>query len=116
MRAQREVVVLVPREARQIEDDDELDPALVRAAVLAGASGARSGQRFHTLAFLAESREHVDALALAVRLTRLELGRQTQVLGLLLRADANVDDRADHLWKLSAVIGRRQGTSSRHGS
>jgi phosphoserine aminotransferase len=63
MRAQREVVVLVPREARQVEDDDELDAALVRAAELQQLLqlGAIGGLR--ALAFLAESREDVEALA-----------------------------------------------------
>ena len=64
MRAQREVVVLLPREARQVEDDDELDPAFVRAAELQQLLqlGAVGGLR--ALAFLAESREDVEALAL----------------------------------------------------
>jgi hypothetical protein len=33
VRAQREVVVLVPREARQVEHDHEMDAALVQSAV-----------------------------------------------------------------------------------
>jgi hypothetical protein len=44
------------------------------------------------------------------------LRRQTEVVGLLFRADANVDHRADHLRQLSANIRRRQGASSRHSS
>src|SRR5204863_8298974 len=80
MRAQREVVVLVPRESCQVEDDDELDPALVRTAELQELLklGAVSGLR--ALALLSESREHIEALALAVFLAGLQLGRQTQVL------------------------------------
>jgi hypothetical protein len=39
------------------------------------------------------------SLAAAVFLTRAELRRQTQVLRLLLGADANVDHRADHGWQ-----------------
>ena len=67
MRPQREMVVLVPRESGEVEDDDELDPALVRAAELQELLklGAVSGLR--ALALLSESREHVEALALAVR-------------------------------------------------
>jgi hypothetical protein len=43
-----------------------------------------------------------------------KLRRQTQGVGLLLRADANAAHRADHLRQLSANIGRRQGAPSRH--
>ena len=68
------------------------------------------------LAFLVEAFEDLVALPTAVLLAGTELGRQTEVLGLLLRADANVDHRADHLRQLSAIIERRQGVSSRHGS
>ena len=50
----------------------------------------------------------------AVLLASAQLGRQTEVLGLFLRADANVDHRADHFWQLSAITGRRQATSSGH--
>ena len=60
MRAQREMVVLVPREARQVEDDDELDGAFVRAAELQKLLefGAIGGLR--ALAFLAESPKHLE--------------------------------------------------------
>ncbi|PYR07982.1 MAG: hypothetical protein DMF99_20795 [Acidobacteria bacterium] len=103
MRAQREMVVLVSREARQVEDDDELDGAFVCAAKLQQLLqfGAIGGLR--ALAFLAESREDVEGLALAVVLAGLQLRRQTEVLGLLLGADAHVDYRAYHLRQLRPV-------------
>ncbi|HYT73536.1 MAG TPA: hypothetical protein VEL79_02205 [Vicinamibacterales bacterium] len=71
MRTEREVVVLLSREARHIKDDDELDGAFVLAAELQqflqlGAIGGLG-----VLAFLAESREHVKALPLAVLLAGL---------------------------------------------
>ena len=76
MPPQREVVVLLTRKARQVEDDNELDPALVRATELQqllefGAIGGLGA-----LAFFAESREYVEALSLAVLLACLHLCRQ----------------------------------------
>ena len=75
MRAQGEVVVLLPRESRQVEDDDELDLALVVATELQQLLqlGAIGGLR--ALAFLTESREHVETLTLAVFLAGLQLRR-----------------------------------------
>ena len=66
------MVVLVPREARKVEDDDELDGAFVRAAELQKLLqfGAIGGLR--ALAFLAESREDVEGLALAVLFAGLD--------------------------------------------
>ncbi|HEY2434318.1 MAG TPA: hypothetical protein VGI12_16705 [Vicinamibacterales bacterium] len=102
------MVVLVSRKARQVEDDNELDIPLVRAAELQQLLqlGAVGGLR--ALPFLAESREHVEALALAVLLAGLQLGRQTQVLGLLLGADAHVDHRADHVRQHRPAVRRSQ--------
>jgi len=93
VRADREVVVLVPREARQVEDDDELDGALVLRAKLQQLLefGAIGGLR--ALAFRAESRAYVEALALAVFLAGLQLRRQTEVLGLLLVLTRTCDVR-----------------------
>ena len=48
-----------------------------------------------------EAFENLVALPAAVLLAGAELGRQTEILGLLLRADANVDHRADHLGSLA---------------
>jgi len=80
MRAQREVVVLVPSESCQVEDDDELDPALVDTAVLQQLLQFRAVGSLRALALFAESSEDFEALTLAVFLAGLELRRQTQIL------------------------------------
>ena len=56
----------------------------------------RQNDGLRALAFLTESCEDFEALTLAVLLAGLELRRQTQILGLLLRAHTNVNHRADH--------------------
>ena len=96
MRAEREVVVLLPREPREVVHDDEVDLALVRAAVLQQRLELAAVRGLGALAFFVEAFEDLVALAAAVLLAGAELGRQTEVLRLLLRADANVDHRADH--------------------
>src|SRR5262245_21250223 len=63
-----------------------------------------------------ETLEDFEAVAPTVLLTSAKLRWQAEILGLLFRADANVDHRADHLWQLSANIGRRQDAWSRHRS
>ncbi len=95
-RAQREVVVLVPREARQVEHDHEVDAALVRAAERQQPLQFGAVRRLRALALFLEAREDVEPFATAVVFAGAELGRETQVLGLLLRADADVDDGAGH--------------------
>jgi hypothetical protein len=55
MRAEREVVVLLSRESRQVEDDHELDGALVLAAELQQLLELGAVGGFRALAFLAES-------------------------------------------------------------
>ena len=72
--------------------------------------------RLGALALFLEAVEDLEAVTSAVLFAGAKLRRQAEVLGLLFRADANVDHRADHLRQLSADIGRRQGASSRHGS
>ena len=116
MCTEREVVVLLPREAREVVHDHEVDLALVCAAVLQQRLELTAVRGLGALAFFVEAFEDLVALPTAVLLAGAQLRRQTEVLGLLLRADANVDHRADHLRQLSAIIGRRQGVSSRHGS
>jgi hypothetical protein len=114
VRVKREVVVLLPRESREVVHDDEVDLALVCAAVLQQRLELTAVRSLGALAFFVEAFEDLVALPTAVLLARTELGRQTEVFRLLLRADANVDHRADHFWQLSANIGRRQGASSCH--
>ena len=71
MRAEREVIVLFASESRQVENHDKLHPALVRPAEVQELLefGAVGGLR--ALAFLAESCENLEALALAVFLAGL---------------------------------------------
>jgi len=57
---------------------------------------------------LAETREHFEALALAILLAGLQLRRQTEVLGLLFGADAHVDHRADHVRQHRPAVRRSQ--------
>src|SRR3954452_1252398 len=116
MRAEREMVVFLPREAREVVHDNEVDLALVCAAVLQQRLELTALRGLGALAFLVEAFEDLIALPTAVLLAGTELCRQTEVLRLFLRADANVDHGADHLWQLSADIERRQGASSCHGS
>jgi hypothetical protein len=110
------MIVLLPREAREVVDDDEMDLALVCSAVLQEILQLAAVGGLGALALLLEALEDLKPVASAVLFAGTELRRQTQILGLLLRADANVDHRTDHLWQLSANIGRRQDASSGHGS
>ena len=71
--------------------------------------------RLGALSLLLKTLEDFETVAPTVLLASAKLRRQAEVLGLLFRADANVDHRADHLWQLNANIGRPQGASSRHG-
>ena len=88
----------------------------MRAAVLQEILQLAAVSRLGALTVLMETRKDFKAVASAILFTSAQLCRQAQVLGLLLRADANVDHRADHLGQLSAIIGRRQGASCGHGS
>ena len=108
------MVVFVAREARQVKHDHEMDAALVqpteRQQVLKLAAVGRLG----TFAFLVEPFEDFVALAAAVLLAGAKLGRQAEVLGLLLRADAYVDHRADHGWQRRSIRRVRQAAFARH--
>jgi hypothetical protein len=87
----------------------KLNLALVRAAVLQQCLKLAAVRGLGALAFLVEALEDFVALTAAILLARAELRRQTEVLGLLLRAHADVDHRADHRSQLSAIVGVRQG-------
>jgi hypothetical protein len=54
------------------------------------------------------------ALAAAVLFASAKLGRQAEILGLLLCADANVDHRADHCWQRRSIRGLGQAAFARH--
>jgi hypothetical protein len=103
------VVVLLSREARQVVDDHEVDLALVRATELEKVLELGPVRGLGALAFFLEPLKDLVSFALAVLLARAQLRRQTEVLGLLLRAHADVDHRADHRTQLSAIVGARQG-------
>ena len=115
MRPEREVVVLLAREPREVEDDDEVNLALVRPAVLQQSLQLTAVGGLCALAFFLEPFEDLVALPAAVLFARTKLRGQAEVLGLLLRADANVDHRADHRRQLRPIRGRGQGVSPRHG-
>ena len=68
MRVKREVVVLLPREAREVVDDHEVDLALVRSAVLQQRLELAAVRGLGALAFFVEAFEDVVALPAAVLL------------------------------------------------
>jgi hypothetical protein len=84
MRAKSEVVVLLACEARQIEDDDEVNASLVCPAVLQESLELGAVRRLGALPFLLETLEYLIALTTTVLLARAELGRKAEILCLLL--------------------------------
>src|SRR5690606_38059631 len=82
VRAQREVVVLLAGEARQVENDDELHLAFVRSAVLQKPLQLRAVRGLRALTLFPEPLEDLEALAVAVLLAGPELRGQAQILGL----------------------------------
>ena len=109
------MVVLVPREARQVEHDHEMHAALVQPAEREQVLKLAAIRGLGALAFLVEPFEDLVALAAAVLLARAKLGRQAEILGLLLRADANVDHRADHDRQRRSIRRLGQAAFARHG-
>ena len=95
MRAQREVVVLVPREARQVEHDHEVNTALVQPAEPEQVLKLTAIRRLGALAFLVEAFEDFVALAAA----------EVEVRAMLEQATA---------FEASVVLGRFM-IQSRHG-
>jgi hypothetical protein len=73
-------------------------------------------RRLRALAFFVEAFEDLVSLPATVFFAGAKLGRQTEILGLLLRADANVNHRADHDRQIRSVRRHRQIASLRHGS
>ena len=115
MRAQREVIVLVACEAGQVEHDHEVHAALVQSAECQQVLELAAIGGLGALAFLVEAFDDLVALAAAVFLAGAKLRRQAQILGLLLRADANIDHRADHDWQRRSIRRLGQGAFARHG-
>jgi len=81
---QREVVVLVPCEPCEVERDDEVNLALVRAAVRQQSLQFGPVCRLRALAFFLEALDDLEALAVAVLFAGPKLGRQAQVFSLLI--------------------------------
>ena len=104
------MIVLFASESRQVEDHDERHSAFVRPAEVEELLEFGAIRGLRALAFLAESCENFEPLTLAVFLARLQLRGQTQILGLLFRADPDVDDRADQLRQLRPL---RRGSQAR---
>jgi hypothetical protein len=75
MRPQSEVVVLFAREAREVEDDDEVNLALARPAVLQQSLELTAVRGLGALAFLVEAFEDLVALATAESSDRPTYGR-----------------------------------------
>src|SRR5262249_5172365 len=97
------------------EHDDKVDAALVQPAEREQVLELAAIRGLGALAFLVKAFEDLVALAAAVLFARAKLGRQAEILGLLLRADANVDHRAHHGRQIRLVRGPTQGAFSRHG-
>ena len=76
MGTEREVVVLLARKSREVVYDDEVDFALMRAAVLQQCLELTAVRGLGALAFFVETFEDVVALATAVLLAGTELGRR----------------------------------------
>ena len=104
MRAQREVVVLVPREAGQIEDHQEVHFAFVAAAVREHPLELAPVRSFRAFAFFFEALEDLETFAAAVLFADSELCGQAEVFRLLFGTDADVNNRANHGSQLSAVV------------
>src|SRR5258705_10105511 len=108
------MVVLVPREARQVEHDHEMHAALIQPAVREQVLKLAAIRGLGALAFLVKAFEDLIALAAAVLLTGTELGGQAEIFGLLLCAHANVDHRADHGGQRRSIHQLGQVASPRH--
>jgi hypothetical protein len=74
-----EMIVLVAREARQVEHDHEMDAAFVQTAVCEQALELAAVRGLGTLALFVEAFENFVALAAAVLFARAELRWQTEV-------------------------------------
>ena len=109
------MVILVAREAGQVEHDHEMDQALGQAAECEQLLKLTTVRRLGALAFLVEAFDDLVALAAAVLFARAELRWQPEVLGLLLRADAHGDHRADHDQQIRPICGHGQDAFARHG-
>ena len=83
MRTQSEVIVFVPREARQVEHNHAMHTALVQATEREQVLKLAAVRRLRALTFLVEAFQDLVALTAAVFLAGAKLGRQAEILGLL---------------------------------
>jgi hypothetical protein len=95
-RPEREVIVSVAREPRQVEHDHEVHAALVLAAERPQILELAAVGRLGAFPFFVEALDHYVALTATILFARAQLGRQAEVIGLLLRAHPHVDHCADH--------------------
>ena len=84
------MIVLLSCEPREVVHDNEVNLALVRAAVLQEVLQLAAVGRFGALALLLEAAEDLEAVTSAVLFAGAKLRRQAEVFRLLFRADANV--------------------------
>jgi len=91
-----------------------MQAALVHPAVREQVLKLAALRGLGTLAFFVEAFENFVALAAAVLFARAKLRWQAEVLGLLLRADAYVDHRADHGWQRRSIRRLGQAAFARH--
>lgn len=104
MRAQCKVIVLVPREARQIEDDEEVHFAFVSTAVSEHPLKLAPVGSLRAFAFFFEALEDLETFAAAVLFADPELSGQAEIFRLLFGTDADVDNRANHGSQISALV------------
>ncbi|HWI19625.1 MAG TPA: hypothetical protein VNT81_17855 [Vicinamibacterales bacterium] len=102
------MVVLVPREAGQVEDDQEVHFAFVAAAVREQTLKLAPIRSFRALAFFFEALKDLVTFSAAVLFADSELCRQAEVFRLLFGTDADVDNRANHRSQINAVVLHRQ--------
>ena len=102
MRAERKVIVLVPRKARQIEDDEKVNLAFVASAVSEHALELAPIGSLRAFAFFFEALQDFETFAAAVLFADSELCRQAEVFRLLLGTHADVNNRANHGSQISA--------------
>ena len=94
MRTQSEVVVLVAREPRQVEHDEEVNFAFVAATVRKHSLELAPIGSLRAFAFFFEALEDLETFSAAVLFADSELCRQAEVFRLLFGTDADADNRA----------------------
>jgi len=104
MRAERKVVVLVPRETGQVEDYEEVDFAFVAAAIREHSLELTPIRSFRAFTFFFETLEDLETFSAAVLFADSELSGQAKIFRLLFGTDADVNNRANHGSQINADI------------